>query len=77
MKVRGPPPSQGVHIAKAVQEGMRAMFKGAASPASHSDSDPQASDASLTAAAAENSIEYEASYHNMREEYVKASFNCP
>jgi hypothetical protein len=33
MRVRGPPPSQGVHIAKAVQEGMLAMFKGAtASP---------------------------------------------
>jgi len=46
MRVRGPPPSQGVHIAKAVEEGMLAMFKGAnASPASKG-SRPPASEGS-------------------------------
>lgn len=69
MRVRGPPPSQGIHIAKAVQEGMRAMFRGAASPTSRSVSDP--SEGSITAAAPEPSIQYEASDPSLLEEYVK------
>lgn len=69
MRVRGPPPSQGIHIAKAVQEGMRAMFRGAASPTSRSVSDP--SEGSITAAALEPSMQYEASDPSLLEEYVK------
>lgn len=70
MKVRGPPPSQGVHIAKAVQEGMRAMFRGVASPTSGSVSDPEPSEASVLAVG-QDSIQYEASDPSLMEEYVK------
>lgn len=34
MRVKGPPPSQRIHIAKAVQDGMRAMFRGVSLPTS-------------------------------------------
>jgi len=46
MRVRGPPPSQGVHIAKAVQEGMLAMFKGATAAAPSRGSKPLPSESS-------------------------------
>ncbi len=46
MRVRGPPPSQRVHIAKAVQDGMLAMFKGATSSPASKGSRPPASEAS-------------------------------
>ena len=68
MRVKGPPPSQGIHIAKAVQEGMRAMFKGAASPTSRSVSDR--SDSSLVHPL-EPSVQYEASDPSFLEEFVK------
>ena len=68
MRVKGPPPTQGVHIAKAVQEGMRAMFRGVASPGTRSETSH--SDTS-TVPPAEDSMNYEASEPSLLEEYVK------